>query len=157
MLFNISCLSTEAGCNVLSRFAKCTLHSASTVWTDLQDVEDMNTGTSSLIWKQKVVMNSFCQKNSEVDNDRSRRNLNKLGYGLSRRGIIRDCTRVCPPYPRNWGGGGEAKLACGWGGGGSQFGRLERKPGTLYTRDQWFWQNFIISICGIKFWKACEI
>ncbi len=28
---------------------------------------------------------------------------------------------------------GGAPLACGWGGGGSQFGRLDRKPGTLYT------------------------
>jgi hypothetical protein len=32
--------------------------------------------------------------------------------------------------PRNQSGGG-ATLACRWGGGGSQFGRLERKPGTL--------------------------
>ncbi len=33
------------------------------------------------------------------------------------------------------GGGGvyNYTLACGWGVGGNQFGRLERKPGTLYT------------------------
>ncbi len=24
------------------------------------------------------------------------------------------------------------------------------------TRDHWFWQNFIISMCGINFWKAYE-
>ncbi len=29
--------------------------------------------------------------------------------------------------------GGGVTLACGRGGGGTQFGRLERKPGTLYT------------------------
>jgi hypothetical protein len=29
--------------------------------------------------------------------------------------------------------GGRYKVACGRGGGRSQFGRLERKPGTLYT------------------------
>ncbi len=26
----------------------------------------------------------------------------------------------------------------------------------MYSRDQWFWQNFIISMCGIKFWKGYE-
>ncbi len=26
----------------------------------------------------------------------------------------------------------------------------------LHSRDQWFWQNFIISMCGIKFWKGNE-
>ncbi len=37
--------------------------------------------------------------------------------------------RVCPPLePKGRG----STLACGWGGGGSQFGRLERKPGTLW-------------------------
>jgi hypothetical protein len=38
--------------------------------------------------------------------------------------------RVIPP-PRNQTGG--HTLACGRGGGGSQFGRLEKKPGTLST------------------------
>ncbi len=37
----------------------------------------------------------------------------------------------CPP-PLEPKGGGQHSLA-GEGGGGSQFGRLERKPGTLYT------------------------
>ncbi len=39
-----------------------------------------------------------------------------------------------PPPPWNQSGG--ATLACGWGGEGSQFGRLQRKPCTLYTL--WF-------------------
>ncbi len=26
----------------------------------------------------------------------------------------------------------------------------------LLIRDQWFWQNFIISMCDIKFWKGNE-
>ncbi len=34
----------------------------------------------------------------------------------------------CPTEPKR-----AAPLPCGWGGDGSQFGRLERKPGTLYT------------------------
>ncbi len=37
---------------------------------------------------------------------------------------------VCPPRLGTKGG---ATLACGWGGRGSQFGRLKRKPGTLST------------------------
>ncbi len=39
--------------------------------------------------------------------------------------------RVClpPGYPKD----GRATLAYGWGGGRTQFGRLDRKPGTLYT------------------------
>ncbi len=28
--------------------------------------------------------------------------------------------------------------------------------GKLRSRDQWFWQNFIILMCGIKFWKGNE-
>ncbi len=27
-------------------------------------------------------------------------------------------------------------------------------PGSLHIRNQWFWQNFIISMCGIKFLKG---
>jgi hypothetical protein len=38
---------------------------------------------------------------------------------------------VFSPPPGTKGGGDT--LACGWGGGGSQFGRLERKPSTLST------------------------
>ncbi len=34
--------------------------------------------------------------------------------------------------PRNQRGGGDT-LACGWGSGGSQFGRLKKKPSTLST------------------------
>ncbi len=26
----------------------------------------------------------------------------------------------------------------------------------MYSRDQWFWQNFITSMCDIKFWKGNE-
>ncbi len=28
--------------------------------------------------------------------------------------------------------------------------------GKLHIRNQWFWQNFINSMCGIKFWKGNE-
>ncbi len=30
-------------------------------------------------------------------------------------------------------------------------------PTHIRTRDQWFWKNFINSMCGIKFWKGNEI
>ncbi len=40
------------------------------------------------------------------------------------------CEDVYPLLPK---GGGEATLPRGWWGWGNQFGRLERKPGTLYT------------------------
>jgi hypothetical protein len=43
--------------------------------------------------------------------------------------------RECCPPPI-WIQGGST-LACGWGGGRSQFGRLEKKPSTLFTL--WFW------------------
>jgi hypothetical protein len=38
--------------------------------------------------------------------------------------------RVCPPLEPK---GGGATFACGWGGGGSPFWRLKRKPGTLWS------------------------
>ncbi len=35
------------------------------------------------------------------------------------------------------------------------FSRHKLPVGTwVCNRDQWFWQNFIISMCGIKFWKG---
>jgi hypothetical protein len=41
-------------------------------------------------------------------------------------------TLMClPPWTQGKGGGMVATLACGLG--GTQFGRLDRKPGTLYT------------------------
>ncbi len=39
--------------------------------------------------------------------------------------------RVCPPP--SFGSGGGDTLSCDWGGGGSQFGGLEKKPSTLST------------------------
>jgi hypothetical protein len=38
-----------------------------------------------------------------------------------------------PPWNQRWRGGGSKMIACGWGGWGSQFKRLERKPGSLCT------------------------
>jgi hypothetical protein len=45
---------------------------------------------------------------------------------------VPDCVSL-PPWNQRGGGGVGAPLACGRGAGGSQSGRLERKPGTLYT------------------------
>ncbi len=48
-------------------------------------------------------------------------------------------SECCPPWNHGWraalpcGSRGRATLACGWGGGRSQCGRLETKPGTLST------------------------
>ncbi len=50
---------------------------------------------------------------------------------LSRAPPSPQAPRLCPPPPRTQ--MGRATLACGRGGGGTQFGRLGRKPGTLYT------------------------
>ncbi len=33
---------------------------------------------------------------------------------------------------------------------------LSYPPTRLHSRDQWFWQNFINSMCDIKFWKGNE-
>ncbi len=51
--------------------------------------------------------------------------------------------QMCFPRPMEPKGG--QTLACGWGGGGTQFGRLERKPGILYTL--WFYSKKWAMIC----------
>ncbi len=52
----------------------------------------------------------------------------------------------CPPPETN--GGGGATLACGWGGEGSHFGRLERKPGTL--------SNLCARVKETYCWRGCH-
>ncbi len=56
---------------------------------------------------------------------------------------------VSPPWFRR---GGGATLSCGWG--GTQFGRLDRKPGTLYT----LWPHVSDSRCACVsadwYWKG---
>ncbi len=64
------------------------------------------------------------------------RGAERLQYTLSTRMSLLSSELAPPPQasasphldPK---GGGGSALPCGWGGGGSQFVRLERKPGTL--------------------------
>ncbi len=120
--------------------------------------QEVNKNSQNL--SAKISFSIFCRiiilfsKLREGNPGSSPRRLRNLGTidGLDRRGIILyleyqsvcpfvqigfsrplSLQRVCPPPLEPNGGGGSNTRSRMWGSRGSQFGRLERKPGTLYT------------------------